>query len=428
MNANSDRREVLLPYGRGELRLSVPPQTRLVRPRGGAPVTNVKAAVRAALEAPISGKPFSQCMQGAERVLIVVSDATRDSRNSEILPVLLEALNACSVSDDRIRILVAYGAHQPMNEPQTRALLGDEIVTKVRVVHHDARADADLVHLGETSRGTPVAFNRLAVEADRIILTGMIMPHYFAGFTGGRKSICPGTAGLDSMVANHKLSIHPDPAVGLHPCCRSGVLEGNPVHEDMVEAAKMVGDTFLLNLVVGVDGVVGVVAGDMCEAHLRGCEIANKAVRADIDSPADVVVASCGGYPADVDLVQAHKALRHARHALRDDGRLLLVAECANGVGSQYIERWLDYPDAGSMLEAIHAGYTLNSQTAYSLKTIAASASVFMKSGLQRVTVETIGCHPVTTWPDKLEEIVGDISPAETVYVIPRGANTVPAA
>jgi nickel-dependent lactate racemase len=407
--------------------LSVPPQTRLLCPRGEAPVADVKAAVRAALEEPVSGKPFSQGMQSAERVLIVVSDATRDSRNSEILPVLLEALNACAVSDDRMCILVAYGAHQPMDEAQTRALLADEIVERVQVIHHDARADSDLLHLGETSRGTPVAFNRLGVEADRIILTGVIMPHYFAGFTGGPKSLCPGIAGLDTIVANHKLSIHPDPAVGLHPGCKSGVLDGNPVHEDMVEAAKMVGDnTFLLNLVLGADGVVGVVAGDMCDAHRRGCEMANEAVRAEIDSPADVVVASCGGYPADVNLVQAHKGLHHARRALRDGGRLVIIAECAGGVGSEYIERWLDYPDAKSMLEAIHAGYTLNSQTAYSLKVIAASTSVFMKSELPRVTVETIGCHPVTTWPETLEEIVGDISPAETVYVIPRAAITVP--
>jgi len=407
--------------------LSVPPQTRLLCPRGGARVADVKEAVLAALDAPVASKPFAKCMQGAERVLIVVSDATRECLNSEIVPLLLEALNACSVSDDRIRILVAYGAHQPMDESQTRALLGDEIVTRVQVVHHDARADADLVHLGDTSRGTPVAFNRLAVEADRIIITGVIMPHYFAGFTGGRKSLCPGIAGLDTIVANHRLSIHPDPGVGLHPRCRSGVLDGNPVHEDMVEAAKTVGDnTFILNLVVGADSVVGIVAGDMCVAHRRGCEMANEAVRSEIENPADVVVASCGGYPADVNLVQAHKGLRHARRALRDGGRLVLVAECAEGVGSEHIERWLDYPNARSMLEAIHTEYTLNSQTAYSLKTIAASASVFMKSGLPRVTVEKVGCHPVTTWPETLEDIVGEISPAEAVYVIPRAAITVP--
>ena len=411
------------------MRLNVPRQTRLLRPVEATAVSDIRAAVSAALEAPVSCKPFSQYMQGAERVLIVVSDATRDCPNSEILPVLLDALNACSVSNDRVRILVAYGAHRRMDESQTRAILGDEIVTEVQVIHHDAREDSDLAYLGDTSRGTPVALNRLALEADEVILIGMITPHYFAGFTGGRKSLCPGIAGFDTIVANHRLSIHPDPGVGLHPGCRSGLLDGNPVHEDMVEAASMVGgDVFLLNLVSGADGVVGVVAGDMCNAHLRGCETANEAVRADIEGPADVVVASCGGYPADVDLVQAHKALRHARRALRDGGRLVLVAECTAGVGSDYIERWLGYPDAGSMLEAIHSAYTLNSQTAYSLKTIAASASVFVKSKLQGASIETIGCHPVTTWPDTLEEIVGDISPDETVYVIPRAANTLPSA
>ena len=428
MNDNPDRKEVVLPYGRGELRLSVPSQARLLCPHGKPPVADIAEAVRAALDTPVSSKPFAKCMEGAERALIVVSDGTRDSRNSEILPVLLEALNDCSVSDDRIRVLVAYGAHQRMDELRTRELLGDEIATRVRVVHHDARAESELVHLGTTSRGTPVTLNRLAVEADRIILTGIIVPHYFAGFTGGRKSLCPGIVGLDTIIANHKLSIHPDPAVGLHPCCKSGLLDGNPVHEDMVESASVVGNTFLLNLVFGADGVVGVVAGDMYDAHRRGCEVANEAVRIEIDEPADIVVASCGGYPTDVDLVQAHKGLRHARRALRDGGRLVLVAECSEGVGSEYIERWLDYPDAESVLEAIHAGYTLNSQTAYSLKTIAASATVFVKSELPRATVEKVGCNPVSAWPDTLEAIVGGISPGETVYVMPRAANTVPAA
>jgi nickel-dependent lactate racemase len=188
------------------------------------------------------------------------------------------------------------------------------------------------------------------------------------------------------------------------------------------------GDVFLLNLVVGTEGVVGVVAGDMCDAHLRGCEMADEAVRADMEGPADVVVASCGGYPADVNLVQAHKALRHARRALRDGGRLVLLAECADGVGSDYIERWLEYPNAGSMLEAIQSAYTLNSQTAFSLKTVASTATVFLKSELPRAAVEKVGCHPVMMWPDTLEEVVGDISSGETVYVMPRAASTLPPA
>ena len=359
-------------------------------------------------------------------MLVVVSDQTRTCHSSEILPVVLRALNAAGVEDDKIRILVAYGTHARMSEMETAGLLGEEVMKRVHVYHHDARAESDLVYLRDTKRGTPITLNRLAVDADRVLLTGAIMPHYFAGYTGGRKSICPGLAGLGTIVANHKLSVHTDSQVGLDPSCKSGMVDGNPVHEDLLEAAETIDNVFCLNLVVGADAVAGVVAGDMIEAHEQGSSIAVETVRAAIDKPADIVVASCGGYPADVDLVQAHKALRHARASLRDGGRLLFVAECAEGVGSPYIERWLDYREVANMHKAMRANYTLNSQTALSLKMITASAPVFMKSSLPEAIVERVGCRPVPTWRGTLEETIGDILPTETVYVIPDAAYTVP--
>jgi nickel-dependent lactate racemase len=426
MNNNLGRKEVILPYGRGELRLNVPAQAQLLCSRSDRRVEDIPAAVRAALEAPVAGQGFSRWAEGAERVLVVVSDQTRTCHNREILPVVLHALNAAGVQDDRIRVLVAYGAHRAMSEAQTTVVLGEEVMKRVHVYHHDARAESDLVYLRDTKRGTPIALNKLAVDADRVLLTGAIMPHYFAGFTGGRKSICPGLAGLETIVANHRLTVHTDPQVGLDRFCKSGVLDGNPVHEDLVEAAETIGDVFCLNLVAGADAVAGVVAGDMIEAHEQGSSIAAETVRAVIGEPADIVVASCGGYPADIDLVQVHKALRHAREALRDGGRLLFVAECAEGVGSPYIERWLDYREVADMYKAMRANYTLNSQTALSLRMITTLATVFMRSSLPEATIDKLGCRPVAAWEGILEETIGNVLPTETVYVMPDAAYTVP--
>jgi len=426
MNENLQRKEVLLPYGRGELRLDVPAQTQTLSSRSDRNVEDIPDAVRTALEAPVAGQRFSRWADGAERVLIVVSDKTRRCYNDKIVPVLLHALNAAGVDDDRIRLLVAYGAHRAMSESQTATLVGEEVAKRLRVYHHDARADSDLVHLGTTKRGTPITVNRLAVDADKVLLTGAITAHYFAGYTGGRKSICPGLGGLETIMANHRLTVHSDPQVGLDPFCKSGVLDGNPVHEDMLEAALKLGDVFIVNVVTTANGVAEVVTGDMIEAHAHGCALADQALRTRVGKPADIVIASCGGYPADIDLVQAHKALRHAREALSEVGKLLFVAECAEGVGSPYIERWLDHRDVADMHKAIRTSYTLNSQTALSLRMITASATVFMKSRLPEATIERIGCRPVTTWSGNVEEAIGSILPTETVYVIPNAAGTVP--
>jgi nickel-dependent lactate racemase len=426
LSGNSNRNRVELPYGRGILTLDVPAQAHVLCAGNRAPIDEIQPRISAALEKPVSGKRFAEWVQGAERVLIIVPDGTRNAHTAEVLSVVLNGLNACSVSDDRIRVLIAYGVHQRMDAIETRSLLGDEIVSRIEVVHHDAYDSSGLVHLGETVRGTPIVLNKLAVEADRVILVGAIVPHYFAGFTGGRKSLCPGAAGFETIAANHKLTIHPDASVGLHRCCRTAILTGNPVHEDLLEAAKMVRNVFLINLVLGATGVVEVVAGDMVEAHEYGCAMARDVMCVGIDKTGDVVVASCGGYPADIDLVQAHKALRHAREAVRDGGRILFVAECAAGVGSRYIERWLEYTEPAEIAKRIRTEYTLNAQTAYSLKTIARGTTVFMKSELPQAIVRYIGCRSVMGWSERLENIIGEISPKDRVYVIANAAHSVP--
>ncbi|RKY23833.1 MAG: nickel-dependent lactate racemase, partial [Planctomycetota bacterium] len=258
----------------------------LLEPPWVAAVSDVPSELRGRVENPIDAAPLGDVVRPGSEIVIVVSDATRRTAADVILPPLMDILNEYGVKDDDITILIAYGAHEQHSPDEIRALLGATVTSRINnIEHHDCYDEHMLIPLGETSLGVPVAINRIVLESDLVIATGAVNYHYFAGYGGGRKAIVPGCAAYETILANHRLTLSDmaDVTGPLNPYCDSGVLDENPVHETALEAARMVKNVFLLNVVLNAAGeVCGIFAGDLDAAHREACGMVDEIYRADV--------------------------------------------------------------------------------------------------------------------------------------------------
>jgi len=355
-----------------------------------------------------------------DRVVIVVSDVTRLwVRSDFFLPILLDELNAAGIPDEDVAIVFATGDHRSQTPEEHRLIVGQAVLGRVRVYDHDCQA-SDLADLGRSSRGTPVLINRMVYEAPKLIITGGISYHLLAGFGGGRKSIAPGVAGYATIQGNHGLALAaPAGAVG------AGLTAGNPVAEDMDEIAAMVAPDFLLNVVVNENKeFIGIVAGHWRRAHAAGTKIAEAAFAVKIRERADVVVVSCGGYPKDIQLYQAIKALDNADYAARDGGSIILVSECFDGPGPEAFLRWFEYPAYEEMSRALAAAFTMPGFVALRTKQILTKKTVYLVSGLDRSMAARVGMRPA----ESVAEALAAALPATggVVQIMPHGSLTYP--
>jgi nickel-dependent lactate racemase len=256
-------------------------------------------------------------------------------------------------------------------------------------VDHDAFEESNLTSIGETSFGNRVEINRAVWECDRIILTGEIIYHLIAGYSGGRKSLVPGVAGVRTTTFNHNMIFDPR--------CRSGVLDGNPAHEDLLEACRLAGPDFLLNVVLDPEGrLVRAVAGHFDVAHREGCRAVDAMLRADLDEPFDLIVASAGGFPLDIDLRQAHKGLENAVQALKHGGSILFYAECAGGSGHPSIDEYARlYANDAEMRAALQRKFEVGGHKAWWLARLGRMYEVHLVSSLPPEFAARFGFHPV---------------------------------
>jgi nickel-dependent lactate racemase len=320
-------KKVHLAYGREGLTLDLPGPIDVVAAPFVPGLPDEAEALRAALRRPIGSPPLTALVKPGDRVVITHSDITRATPNERILPIVLAELEKAGVARRNITLLNALGTHRQQSGSELRGMLGDALVDGYRCLQHNAFDDDRLVSLGTTSLGHPVRLNRHLMEADVKILTGFIEPHFFAGFSGGPKSVLPALAGAESVFTNHGREMI------AHPKATWGVTRGNPIWEEMLEIALLVQPVFLLNVTLNNRRqITGVFAGDLRQAHEAGCMSARNQSMVNVPEPYDVVLTSNSGYPLDQNLYQTVKGMSAASRIVRDGGAIIMAAACADGL------------------------------------------------------------------------------------------------
>lgn len=387
--------KIQIPYGTKQIDLEIEGAELLdveeVDSRRTATSENM-AVIRDALRKPLGTKRLQEIVatKNPKSIVIVVDDHTRDTPTEKMLDALSEEIGESQ--KDNITLLVACGTHSPPKEEDLKRILGKYFNLYTLKVH-DCDAE-NLVYVGTTRRGTPIRLNRNYVEADIKILTGDITLHYYAGFGGGRKSILPGISARETIKKNHALLVDEH--------ARTANLELNPVHLDMSEAAAFAPPDFVLNIVAsGTGNVVDAYAGDLHEALHKGVEVAKDLFCRETHELFDILVVSAGGFPKDRDLYQATKAIENCYRAVVPGGELILVAECRDGIGDTYFERWMnDYATYEEAEEAIRTNFVLGGHKAYYIR------KVMKRLGLS--IVSELDAHVLTRWQIKTYKSVGD--------------------
>jgi nickel-dependent lactate racemase len=378
--------------------------------------------IGAAFSDTIESPPIDDLFSPGDTVLIVVSDATRATGSAQIVNLLVRRLIQAGVAPVDIAIIFATGIHRAVTAKEQSELLTPFIVQRVRTLNHDAYESGALVSLGLTDGGTPVEVNRALKDFSRVILTGAIGFHYFAGFTGGRKSICPGLASARTIEATHMLALDFETG-GRRAGVGTGKLDGNAVNEECERVAALIEPSFSVNTVVDQRGrVVNIYAGHWRAAHRAGCEAYLATHSLEIPEPRDLVVVSCGGSPWDINLIQAHKALEMASQATNDGGTIVLLAECGDGLGRSDFLKWFAENNSRDLAARLREGYEVNGQTAWSLLTKAERYRVFLISELPDEQVRTMRMIPGHSLGDVMNQIDNDANG----FILPRGAALLP--
>jgi nickel-dependent lactate racemase len=412
-----------LGYGRGSLPFEFEDERFLVLEAGAGedrPLTD--AEIGAAFDEPFDSQPLEEIVSPGESALVVVSDATRATGSAQVVHLLVRRLIQLGVAPHELRVIFATGIHRAVTREEKAALLTPFLVQRVRTLDHDAADESRHVSLGETARGTPIELDRALFDYSHVILTGGVGFHYFAGFTGGRKSVCPGLASERTIRATH-LQAFDFGEGGRRAGIGTGRLDGNAVHEECERVAAEVAPSFLVNTVVDEAGrVVRLYAGDWRAAHRLACAEYADSHTVEIASKRGVVVVSAGGAPHDINLVQAHKALEMASYACEEGGHVILVAECADGLGRPDFLGWFDARDARELASRLRDAYQVNGQTAWSLLNKTERFRVHLVSNLPDDDVRRMRMLPARGVAEALAQIEGE----REGYLLPRGAAFMP--
>lgn len=351
-------------YGKGVVAFEIPEeQVRYEMTGNNRPTPDdLLSLYRNALDHPWDSPPLRELFRRGERVLITVSDITRGwQRNDLLLPTLLDYLNSAGISDRDITIVIAVGAHRLNTATEFVELCGAEACHRVNVVNHDCRDYERMDYYGKTSRGTEVLLNRLISEHDRLITTGGVIYHYAVGYGGGRKSIMPGISSLKTIQQCHMWCFDRTIGAGASPTTDCGITHGNPAHEDMMEVAAFAPPDFIINTVPNFEGkVCGVFAGNWISAWWQGVALVERMYGVEVEEQADIVIATAGGYPKDINLYQTQKTIHNAVAAMKPGGAAIIMAECPDfGEPAEFID-WFKHPSLLEMEQAVRANFLIS--------------------------------------------------------------------
>lgn len=373
--------------------------------------------IERALESPIGAPRLEDMVEPRMNVVVMASDITRPSPTAKLLPPLLHRLSRAGVKDSQITIMFGIGIHRHHTPEEKEVLVGADIFRRCRCV--DSTESGDFVYIGTTSRGTPVEVNRLVAECDFLIATGNVEYHYFAGYSGGAKAVVPGACSSRTVEANHSMQ--------LLPGAETGSYEENPVRQDIEEAAKMVGLDYILNVVLDPGKrIVRAVAGHPVAAHAEARKVTGAVYGVEIRRQADIVIASAGGRPKDLNLYQAQKALENAKHAVREGGIIVLTAECPEGFGEATLERYMTGMGLDEIIESVRRKFVLGAHKAAAVARVLKQKDVYLVSAMDAQTVERCRMKPFYSLDDALRSAFSALGSDATVWVMPYAGSTVP--
>ncbi len=420
--------KIRLPYGHGFLEGELPDERvrAIIRNQLDEyqPSLGEEQTVAESLMHPIGSLPLSELAAGKKNVVLLASDHTRPVPSRVIVPQMLAEIRKGN-PEAEITILIATGCHRGTTEAELRAKFGDEIVDREHIIVHDCENDAGMINLGTLPGGGELIVNRIAAEADLLVSEGFIEPHFFAGFSGGRKSVLPGIADRRTVHANHCASFIDDP----HSRC--GILEGNPIHRDMIFAARAAKLAFIVNVVINSrHEVIASFAGDCDQAHLAGAGFLEKLCRSDA-VPADIVISTNNGYPLDQNIYQAVKGMCTAEATAAPGGVIIMAAACEDGLGGDsFFRTFRDDPDAEHILQEIRsvpADRTIVDQWQSQIfARILSKHRIIFISSADDATIRQlhmIPAHDLAEAMDLADSLLG--KPDGSITVIPEGVSSI---
>jgi lactate racemase len=418
---------ITLDYGRTGLDVTLP-DDRLVGPlaiRPAAPLADPEAAIARAIAHPIGSRPLAELAKGRKSACILVCDITRPVPNKLILPPLLRTLQDQGIRKEDICILVATGLHRPNEGAELEELVGEEVARNYRCENHHGKATEEHDYLGTTPNGVPAWIDSRYVRADLKITTGLIEPHLMAGYSGGRKVICPGIAGLETVKVWH------GPRFLEHPKADCGIVEGNPVHEENTRIALMAGCDFIVNVCLdGKRQVTWVGAGDMIKAWQEGVRFVEQVVKAPVTEPVEVVVTSCAGYPLDTTWYQAVKGLTGVMNICRDGGTIVLAASLTEGLGSEEFRRSLResrYMRSPSQRGPVPETCEMDEWQLLMLSKVLDRCKVkVVTQGLAPDVLRKCNVEPADTVERAVADSLAEYGPKARVAVVPKGPYVLP--
>ncbi len=414
-------KKVKLPYGSSFIEAEIPTENiaYTLGTRDVAGLRDEAKAITDSLRSPIGRPPLLDCISEDDKVVVIVTDNTRPCPDDRVLPPVLAELER-KVRRDNITIIVALGMHEPLDKKEMIKKLGKDVVDKYNVVNHDVH---DCTIIGETSIGTPVEINNRVIAADFRISTGFIEPHLFAGFSGGRKSIAPGVFGTHSVYKNHSFKMID------HPCSRAGILKGNPIHEDMIEIARMARLDFIVNVLLNKKReITHVVAGDFIKAHEQGCELSRQVIGAKVDRKVDITVTTNSGAPLDLDFYQTVKGMHNAAMLTREGGIIIIASACNTGVGpGEFMELHASCASPKEILQKIRRdepiGVQWNNQL---LARVQLRNDIYLVSDLEGAIARQMKVMPMKTVEESLDKAFKALGKDAEIALVPEGPLVLP--
>lgn len=374
--------------------------------------------IGAAFDQPIDSPPIEEIVQPNETVLIVVPDATRRAAAGQIVNLLVRRLIANGTLPFEITCIFANGIHRAVTESEKAEILTPFIAQRIKTLNHNARDLMALTRIGETKNGTPIEINRAVLEHDHVILVGGVSLHYFAGFGGGRKMICPGLASSRTISETHKLAFDCEKKTR-RAGVDTGILDGNAVHEAFMEIVEKVNPAFSVNTIVNESGeACKVFAGNWKTAHRAACDFYAVENTIKIREKRELVIVSCGGAPYDTNMIQAHKALETASHACREGGTIIFLAECADGLGRSDFLKWFETENSHKLADKLCESYQVNGQTAWSLLEKTEKFDVRIITSLPESETHAMRFKKAADF----HEIITQTAETSKGYIIPLGA------